>query len=600
MISHQCSRLSKLQRLLLQIGIGLATVFVYVSPYLILGQDTPTLINDNLDQGPIQFWRLYHESNPFWNSAAASPRFLNGELPAQAGPNLQWANLPYFLLSPFAAYVSLQLLTRVVAFVGMWLLLRALFHKGEEQIICNLVFIGVAILFSILPHYPPTSFCVPSLPLHVWAFWKIARREDKWWHWVTLCLIPFFTSFLVAQVFLLILVGAVWIIASVIQQRVNWRWLGAVALVSVLYCVCEYDLILFVMTSQVISHRIEFKTVSVSLNTGLRNALSNFCEGNYFVATYHYFLILLFPLTACTAIFDWGRSILGRLCVGRGSNDKNAPDTHQTECHYYMRISVGAFLLAGIISLWYGLYNWVPVVSLRQSMPVLNMVQWDRLHWLHPLVWYVGLASLLLSWAKMLRPRNRVAFVIFVLMWQGIFLFLHADHTKSLFANMLTWREFYATKQFEEIQEFISKPAKNYRVASLGLHPAIALYNGFYCLDGYCTNYSLNYKKRFRQVIAMELAKSDELKDYFDNWGSRCYLLSSEVGLNFISTKQKPKSISRLSLDLDAFVKLGGEYILSAVHIDNPEKSGLELMKVFDDPQSAWRIWLYAPLKASE
>ena len=135
MIFNFYTRLSTVHQCLLQIGIGLAFVVVYLSPYLTLGQDTPTLIHDNMDQGPISFWRIYHESNPFWNSGPPSPRFLNGELPALAGPNLKLANLPYFFLPPFAAYVVLQFLTRLIAFVGMWLLLRSVFAKRATQTI---------------------------------------------------------------------------------------------------------------------------------------------------------------------------------------------------------------------------------------------------------------------------------------------------------------------------------------------------------------------------------------------------------------------------------------------------------------------------------
>ena len=596
MILNFYKRLSRLQQCLLQIGIGLAFVVVYLSPYLTLGQDTPTLIHDNMDCS-ISFWQIYHESNPFWNSGPPSPRFLSGELPALAGPNLKLANLPYSFLPPFAAYVVLQFLTRLVAFVGMWLLLRSVFPKRSTQTIPTVICTGVAILFAFLPHCPPTSFCIPALPLLAWALWKIARREDRWWHWAVLCLLPLFTPLFMAPVFLLMLVGAAWLVDVVMRRRGNWRWFGALALVSILYCVCEYDLVLSTFASHFKSHRIEFQSVPVSLKAGLREALSNFCDGQYHVATHHRFLLPLFALTACLAMAEWGRSLAQRSCRVGGSKAENTAHTPQAECDSYLGIMVGALILAGLIALWYGLYQWTPFVALRQSVPVLNMVQWDRLHWLHPLVWYVGLAGLLMAWSRMLRPRYAVSFITLVLLWQGMVLVWHADYTQPLRNHEPTWRQFYAHDQFAAIQQFIGKPAENYRVASLAIHPSIALYNGFYCLDGYCNNYSLDYKKSFRQVIAKELDKSDDLKSYFDTWGSRCYLFSSEVGHGFVTTKEKTRSISGLALDLNAFAKLGGQYILSAVQIDNPDKSGLELLKVFDDPQSAWRIWLYAPLK---
>ena len=41
-------------------------------------------------------------------------------------------------------------------------------------------------------------------------------------------------------------------------------------------------------------------------------------------------------------------------------------------------------------------------------------------------------------------------------------------------------KEFYAEELFTEIKEHIGRPVEEYRVASVGLHPAIAQYNGFY------------------------------------------------------------------------------------------------------------------------
>jgi len=593
------NRLSARQQLLLQISIGLAFVLLYISPFLILGEKTPVKIFDNIDQGPTQWWQIYHETNPFWNSSIASPRFLNGAaLPAHAGPNFQWDSLPYYLFPPFSAYVLLQFLTRIVAFVGMWLLLCSLFRKGEKQGVNVLISTGVAVLFSILPHYPPTSFTVPALPFLAWVLLTIARHEDYWWHWTTLCLLPFFTDFLMAPVFLLILAGMWWMIDAIARHKGNWRGFGALTLVTILYCISQYQLVLCAITSQEISQRIEFKAVPASLKETCFVAWSDFIHGQalHHVDTHHKYLIPIFILTIWLALSDWGRILAQWFWAGRKCTIKNAIPRVRNERNYYLGMTVGAFVLAGIIALVYGFYTWAPVVSLRQSVPVLNMVQWNRFNWLHPLVWYVGLASLLLAWTKILRPRYGIVFIASVLLLQGVTLFWHADYTQTWRKNEPTWREFFATEQFKEMREFIGKPTKDYRVASIGMHPSIALYNGFYCMDGYCANYNLAYKKKFRQVIAPELAKDQNLERYFNNSGIRCYLFSAELGKNYVQTKQKNKSISGIALGLDAFKKLGGEYIFSAVHVDNPDKSGLKLVKVFEHPQSAWTIWLYAPL----
>ena len=49
----------------------------------------------------------------------------------------------------------------------------------------------------------------------------------------------------------------------------------------------------------------------------------------------------------------------------------------------------------------------------------------------------------------------------------------------------LDWDKFFAEDIFSQINMAIGEPQENYRVISVGIYPAAAAYNGFYCLDGY-------------------------------------------------------------------------------------------------------------------
>lgn len=81
------------------------------------------------------------------------------------------------------------------------------------------------------------------------------------------------------------------------------------------------------------------------------------------------------------------------------------------------------------------------------------------------------------------------------------------EYTYGVHYNAPTFREFYASEQFKEIKEYIGRPQDSYRVASIGLHPSIAQYNGFYTLDTYNNLYPLSYKYEFRKIIEKELEK---------------------------------------------------------------------------------------------
>ena len=132
-----------------------------------------------------------------------------------------------------------------------------------------------------------------------------------------------------------------------------------------------------------------------------------------------------------------------------------------------------------------------------------------------------------------------------------------------------------------------------YRVVSLGLPPAVAQLNNFYTLDSNQNSYPLPYKHTFRPLVAGELAKSPALATYFDAWGNRCYLMSAELGRNYLLGKQPPRTVQHLAFDAAAFRALGGRYLLAAVRLAHPEESGLRLLGVFTDSEAYWRLHLY-------
>ncbi|MCK4695469.1 MAG: hypothetical protein KAT74_06890, partial [Candidatus Cloacimonetes bacterium] len=169
--------------------------------------------------------------------------------------------------------------------------------------------------------------------------------------------------------------------------------------------------------------------------------------------------------------------------------------------------------------------------------------------------------------------------------------------------EIITYKEFFSEKLFYEINDFIGRPQNEYRVVSLGIHPSIAQYNGFYTLDSYQNNYLLDYKDKFRKVIEKELGKSQAGKRWFDEWGNRCYLFSSELQprlseispwpVFFENIKEKENKIHNLEINSQALKELGGKYIFSTYEILNTRENDLELLNIFEREDSPWRIYLY-------
>ena len=118
-------------------------------------------------------------------------------------------------------------------------------------------------------------------------------------------------------------------------------------------------------------------------------------------------------------------------------------------------------------------------------------------------------------------------------------------------------------------------------------HQKPSFIDGGFCLYG---------KGDFRKIIENELKKNEDIKNYFDNWGSRCYTFSNELVANQsfnYYTKNLKKEIYDLDLNTEQLKEMNREYVLSAVKINNFSKNDLIFAKLYINEITAWDIYLY-------
>ncbi len=89
-----------------------------------------------------------------------------------------------------------------------------------------------------------------------------------------------------------------------------------------------------------------------------------------------------------------------------------------------------------------------------------------------------------------------------------------------------------------------------------------------------------------------ELAKDDAVKAYFDDWGNRCYLLSTEA-FGFDYTKDNQPTISSLDINKTVLMEMNCKYIFAAVSIGNYIALGLTYLATYAYDGAAWLIQLY-------
>lgn len=129
--------------------------------------------------------------------------------------------------------------------------------------------------------------------------------------------------------------------------------------------------------------------------------------------------------------------------------------------------------------------------------------------------------------------------------------------------------------------------------AAYGFHPAVLEYNGIATLDGYLGFYSQQYKEEFRKIIAPALERVEATRIYYDDWGARAYLYSG-TDLSIVNaTKTVYATDYDIYIDVDAFRKLGGEYIFSRIELGNAKEVGLELLMSDTAEDGSCTVYVY-------
>jgi hypothetical protein len=542
-------------------------ILLYVSPLWILGQDAHIRVHDNMDSN-IAWYRVLLRSGEWFGSIkAVIPQVING-LPRNAiGTEFSGIVVLHALFPTMLAYALSQTITRLFAFLGMYLLLRCHVMKNADEMPIR---IGVALAFALTPFWPSGMLSTLGQPLALWALLNIRKGEGGWKEWLTLACLPFYSSLVLGFFFFLAAVFMLWLWDGIVGKRWCLPFLGGILGMGFIYAAVDYRLLASLVVTDEPTSRNEFISSRLHLTQSLRLALTNFMYGHNHVKTLHTWIIL--PVTLLTLLM---------LMAKRSWRSEPAA-----------RLFIMLLALNLLLSVWYAFWFHIAWKPLKEQFALLTTFNFARFHFLRPMVIYVGFAlACLLLWrkgGKWGRLGSKAAIALQVLL-----LFGFNEEIVYRVEMEPSFREFYAEEQFRDIEAYIGQPKETYRVASIGLHPAIAQYNGFYTLDTYNNYYPLSYKHAFREVIAKELKKNPKLRSYFDHWGGRCYLFVAELGQKYDYRKTSAKQIRHLDLNMDALKQLGGRYIFSALPIRNANDNQLKLLHIFNHERSAWKVYLY-------
>jgi hypothetical protein len=569
-------------------SLAFVVIVLFWSVYLFQGQDSHVKIFDSLDSHFAQSKVLADSGKAFrLNPETRLDQFINGLPLASIDSGFNVLTWLMIVFPPFAAFALNDLLIRIFAFLGMFLFLRRYVIKENKESGFWIV-TGAALCFAFLPFYPAAGLSIAGFPLLLHSFLNIRNHEQRITDFLILLFIPFYSKLALAGFFFILIFGGIFIFDCIRKKRFNFLLAGAMCLLAAAYAFTHFHLVYALFSPDYVSFREELMPRGVPAAQAMGETLHNFIFDRVNVVGAQHLFITAAAVLAMLAGF------LKKIRI------KN------------LLLFMSAALLT---SLMWGFKYWEGILPLREKIPFLNAFDFSRFYWLNPFLWSVIFALALFTISKI---KYGSSLLFFFLAFQLLFLSTHyhweyrylLDVKKSLAGSPLTYsltfREFYSESLFEEIDLYINSPKKDYRVVSIGIHPAIASFNGFYALDVYTDFYPLEYKHEFRKIIARELEKSPQQREGFDTNAKRCYVLVSELhgddnvrGRAFargLTKADQQLKIKNLELNTGVLKEMGGRYIFSAVEILNFNENGLSFEGIFERDDSPWKVHLYKVL----
>ncbi|MDJ0365276.1 DUF6044 family protein [Hymenobacter sp. H14-R3] len=564
--------------------LALLGLLLFLLPVLLLGRHGYVLIHDNLDTEISLVYLLTKLHLAFaYGTGVLVPQLMNG-LPRNAlRPGLSGTVLIFsiFQNQPLVAYLVHQVLVRALGLLAMYWLLRRYGLARPEQ--CGLA-AAVALAWATLPAYSIYGLTVLGQPALLRAALDLRQGRNRSVAWLVCAAFPLWSIFVYVGPFIAVVWGGLLLLDVIRRGRAAWasaaRGAAGLALLLGMYVVVEWPLFYSLLVAkQFVSHREEFDFVRLlphGVGAGLKEALRYFWLGQYHASPFFRGAVLL-----AVGV------VLARLAPARRQQLRR-------------QVGVVLLVLAGV-ALFCGFAPQLAMLYQKQ-LPLLHAFTLNRFHFLMSLTWF-GLLALALRELPATPAAQRLGYGLVALQFL-VALPLNSEYINNLRiiagrprADAPSYAAFVAPGLFNQAKEFIfrqtgQRPAA-YRVASLGLPPAAAQLNDFYTLDSNQNSYPLPYKHAFRPLIAGELAKSPALATYFDAWGNRCYLMSAELGRNYLISKKLAQQVQHYAFDAAAFRQLGGRYVFSAVRLACPAESGLRLLGVFDSSEAYWQLHVY-------
>jgi hypothetical protein len=541
--------------------ISFLLLLLFFAFIIFLGEDASIRVHDNLEANIAWYKSLADQHLLFASSYTPNETVMQAPRIAFGS---EWSLIAWLFVwfKPIVAYNINVILMSLVAFVG-----THLFTKNTLKLSPKIAPF-VALGFALLPFWFSGGLSSAGQPLLFWSFDRILKKHNSAIDWIIFILFPFYSSLILSGLFMMFLmIGYLGLNFLKKESKVAYgAGILSLFILTVGYILVDYRLFLDILKigtpAGFIPHRVEFMQGNTFAEC-LKATKNSFLGGQNHFPSFHTNLIL--PLVCFYIIYGFVKQkklVTIVLCL----------------------------IILGIIAIIDGFWNFAGFETLKDKLPILKAIQFDRFYSLYPILWFGVFVLIIRELSKKIAIGLASIQVVIVLFSNQ----LVGDYIKKTTngREYVSYREFYAEDLFSKVKTVLKRDKNpNKRVGMVGLHPAIAQYNQIPTIDGYAVLYSLAYKHQIQAIIQPELNQNKFIKNYFEHWGSRCYLFDNEAVISGDGILKKQKCCTeKLDYNFEKLKQLKCGYILSAIEVKHPSEH-LKLLSMLEDTN--WRVWIY-------
>lgn len=553
---------------------GLILLIIYNLPWFINGDNAVYRIYDYLEQ---DFVNLSLNAKYLLSPLVTNiPELFGGTYRA----SIQAHSLIQIILYKFipgSTFLHInQLLIQIVGFSGMFLLLNKIFNAEKSyKLYINT---GISFLFAITPLIMH-GMSLSSIPLFFWACIKIKEEEENIKILLPVLSIIIFLGLGTSLIycgfsFVLILLLLCIYYAIKKEKCISINYLICAFIIALCYIISN---IYTILSFSEISHRVEMIIYAGNFTQTILQQL------------------LDAPNDIESPVFPY--IPLGLLCITVLVGMQNKTKEYKAALYTFISIIIIAIICTSYTSLEI-------IVNARNHLGALRNLQLNRIGYYIAPLYYFMFASCLLFLANRIK-KNKLCCIFASIIFIFQFIIIKNSSYNYFKTNIKvlqnkpviekTYAQFFQTELMQNVKKYINKPQESYHVVSLGINPGVPLFNGFYCLDGYSTNYRLSYKKQWKKIIHNEIIQENFFNKLFNEWGSRVYILSHEVpNYRPQELNETATYINNLDINYQVLKSLGANYLFSRYKIKNLNPA-LKFEKVFYSKNNKYfRLYLYS------